>query len=261
MTDNGVPRISILTPVDDELLDPRARYLALSNQTLPGDEYEVLVLDSSHCTQHQSAFIQFRDEGLLGSNVTFHLTERGGRALALNRGMDLAKSKVIAFLGDDCLAPLNFAETHLRFHQEHPAKESVAISCALVPEEFRTPFVEWLEKSGRLWGVPHTADMNTIAPNFFYAANASVKRELLESAGRWDERFPHHAWDDFEYGERLRAVGMQAEFLPGAAVQHIHKLDLPGRENAMRLAGIAARVYETIHPSKHARSRSLNRGE
>jgi len=261
MTAKGVPRISILVAVDDELLDPRAWYLALNNQTLPASDYEVLVLDSSHFTGHQSAFNQFRDEGLLGSHISFHRTKRGGRALALNQGIELAGSNVIVFLGDDCLVPLNFAEAHLRFHEQNPAKESVAIGCALVPEEFRTHSVEWLEESGRQWGVPHRADMVTVPPEFFYAANASVKRELLELAGRWDERFPHHAWDDFEYGERLRAVGMRAEFLPDAPVQHIHRVDLPDREKSMRLAGVAARVYETIHPGGHRRSRSLKRGE
>ena len=54
---------------------------------------------------------------------------------------------------------------------------------------------------------------------------------------------------------------MKAEFLRDAPVQHIHRVDLPDREKSMRLAGVAARVYETIHPGGRRRSRSLNRGE
>jgi GT2 family glycosyltransferase len=74
----------------------------------------------------------------------------------------------------------------------------------------------WLEESGQLFGVPFRADMAEVPEDFFLAGNASVKRELLTRAGRFDERYSLHAGDDFEFGKRLRAAGMRAQFVPDA---------------------------------------------
>lgn len=243
--------ISVVSAVDDTLLEPPAWFQALANQTLDAEAYEVLIVDSSHNTTHQVDFEKYTQSARGKGNVSYHRIEKGGRARALNYAMDLATADVIVFLGDDCQAPLGFVEAHLQFHQTHPAIEAVAVSSALFPSELRTPFSDWLEKSGQLFGVPFHPGMTTIADNFFYAANSSVKRALLDRTGRFDERFAGHAWDDFEFGERLRAAGMKSEFLAEASVLHMHRIDLPDREEAMRVAGAAARVYAEIHPGAH----------
>lgn len=62
--------------------------------------------------------------------------------------------------------------------------------------------------------------------NFFYVGNASVKRHFLREAGRLDERFQYHAWDDFELGQRLIKLGMKASFIPQAAAEHMHAISL-----------------------------------
>jgi GT2 family glycosyltransferase len=240
------------------LVDGPAWFQSLANQTLPADSYEVLIVDSSHTTSHGADFHDFNQTGRASGNISYHRIERGGRARALNYGLNLASADVIVFLGDDCQVPPNFAEAHLRFHQTHPAIESVAAGSALFPSELRTPFSDWLEKSGRLFGEPFHADMTAISDNFFYAANASVKRAMLDRAGRFDERFTDHAWDDFEFGERLRAAGMKSEFLAEASVLHMHRIELPDREEAMRLAGAAARVYGQIHPGPHPWTKSVD---
>ena len=257
---NGTTKkqLSIVIAVDDSLIDSPAWFRALSNQTLPTDAYEVFIVDSSHTTTHQAEYEKYRESEHATDNISYHRIEKGGRPLSLNYGLDLASADVIVFLGDDCEAPPNFAEAHLRFHQTHPAVEAVAIGSALFPSHLRTPFSVWLEQSGRLWGVPMDKNMTTIADHFFYAANSSAKRALLERAGRLEERFAHHAWDDFEFGERLRAAGMRSEFLPEASVLHMHWIDLPGREAMMRLAGAAARVYREVHPGSYPWSRSVD---
>lgn len=242
---------SVICAVDENLLDGPAWYRALSNQTLPSEAYEVIISDSSHTT-HREEFDRHRQQPGFRGNIRYHRTERGGRALALNRALDLASADVIVFLGDDCQVQPNFVETHLRFHETHPASEAVGIGLALIPPELRTPFSNWLEKSGQLFGVPFDAAMTTIQSNFFYAANASLKRTLLDRAGRFDERFADHAWDDFEFGERLHAAGMHAELLPDATVWHMHRIDLRDRQRAMRIAGAASKVYAENHPGNHA---------
>ena len=242
---------SVVCAVDDHLPDIAAWYRALSAQSLPAEAYEVIISDSAHTTTHREEFERCRQQPGFRGNIRYHRTQRGGRALALNHALAMASADLIIFIGDDCQMEPDFVETHVRFHETHPAIEAVGVGMALFPPELRTPFSDWLEKSGHLFGVPFDPAMTTIAANFFYVANASVKRKLLDRAGRFDERFADHAWDDFEFGERLSAAGMHSELLADATVWHMHRMDLRERQRAMRLAGAAAKVYAEIHPGDH----------
>lgn len=245
-------RASIVCAVDDELLDPTRWFHVLYNQTIPRDEYEVLIIDAYHQTTHQEEFERYRREHDAKANVSYHRIPKGGRAKSFNHAIEMAGSNLIIFLGDDCLAPLDFVESHIRFHHEHPEASAVAIGPALFPSELRTPFTHWLEQSGRLWGVPFDGNLSPLPVDFFYVANASVKRELLEHAGHFDERFKAHAWDDFEFGQRLAAAGMKAELLPDSVVWHLHKIDLASRASAMLRAGVAAKTYFASRPNEVA---------
>ena len=248
------PSVSIVTSVNyagsarERLPDLRPWFRALCNQTLPAEVYEVIITDSRHGLDYGAALARFRAEEEVRAEISCHRTGRGGRARALNRALELAAGDLIIFLGDDFLPPPGFAEAHLRFHEEHKEAEAVGVSSAILPPEFRNPFAVWLEESGRLFGVPFRADMTEVPEDFFYVGNASVKRGLLERAGRFDERFAHHAWDDFEFGLRLRAAGMRAVFVPDARAAHVHSIDLGERERAVRDAGAAARTYIADHP-------------
>ncbi|PYS81246.1 MAG: hypothetical protein DMF67_17475 [Acidobacteria bacterium] len=247
-------RVSIVTAVNggdaayERLPNLQQWFQSVCNQTLPAELYEVIMVDAAHGTDYQAALTHFRAEAEVRADISCRRVERGGRALALNRALEFATGDLVIFLGDDIVPPPEFAEAHLRFHREHAEAEAIGIGSAIIPPAFRNPFSAWLEEGGQLFGVPFSADMTEVPEEFFYVANASVKRELLERAGRFDERFAHHAWDDFEFGLRLRAAGMRARFVPDARADHIHNIDLCGRESAVRDAGAAARAYITDHP-------------
>jgi GT2 family glycosyltransferase len=244
------PRVSIVSAVDDHPPDLNVWFEALSSQTLPAADYEVIVVDTTHQLDHDAALKEFNAKTNVRRNISCHRIARGGRARALNHALKLAKGGIVIFLGDDCLPSPEFAEAHVRFQEAHPEPESVGIGSAILPTEFRNPFSVWLEESGQLFGIPVRANMTDVPKTFFYVANASVKRELLEKAGRFDERFQHHAWDDYEFGQRLRAAGMKAQFVPGAPTIHFDMINLPYRERAMRMAGAAAKVYLINNPGK-----------
>ena len=242
-------RVSIVSAVDGQhLVDAQLWFSALNNQTLAADDYEVLLVDADHPPDYPAALTRFRAETEVRANISYHRTKPGGRPRALNRALELANGNLIIFLGNDFVAPSGFAEAHLRFHEAHPEVEAVGIGSAIIPGTLQTPISGWLEKSGRLFGVPFDVEMTEVPEHFFYAGNASVKRKLLEVVGRFDERFTQHAWDDFEFGQRLRAAGMKAHFVPDARADHAHRIDLRERERVLRHAGAAVKIHMIDYP-------------
>jgi GT2 family glycosyltransferase len=245
-------RVSIVSAVDEHLPNLQVWFQALCSQTLSLNRCEIIVIDATHETDYEGALKRFRAETEVRADIRCHRVQRGGRAQALNRALELATGDLIIFLGDDCLPPPGFAEAHLQFHESYPEAEAVGVGSAILAPEYRTPFSVWLEESGQLFGVPFSAEMTQVPEDFFYVGNSSVKRKLLDRAGRFNERFAHHAWDDFEFGKRLRAAGMKAQFVADARVEHIHCIDLPERERIARQAGAAVRVYESLYPENHS---------
>ncbi len=253
-------RASILSAVHQCRASQLSWLRAISSQTIPAHEFEVIVVDASGEGTYQEGLRCFGAGTATPDNISFHIIERGGRARSLNRALDLARSDLIIFLADDFVVSSDFVAAHLRFHEAHPAPEAVGIGAGLLSPEFSTPFSTWLEETGKFFGVPFRPDMTEIPESFFYVGNASVKRELVDRAGRFNELFAYHAGDDFEFGQRLRAAGMRARYVPEAKADHPHPIDLTERELAMHQLGESARAM-TARNGNHAwlsKARSLS---
>jgi GT2 family glycosyltransferase len=242
-----MPRISFLIAIDDHPPDLDGFFGALINQTLPPTDYEVVIIDATRSHGHAKAFERARARKDAGLRVHFEAIDRGGRAKAYNRGLELCRAPIILFFADDNLAAPQTAEAHLRFHEANPNLHQVGVGSMILPEKLRTHFTTWLERSGELFGVPFSDDMTSVPESFFYAGNASVKLEFLRAAGPFDENFRYHAWDDYELGLRMSKLGMQACFLPQAKAEHIHDISLAGRCRTMTRAGESAAVFERKH--------------
>jgi GT2 family glycosyltransferase len=208
------------------------------------DRFEVVLVDGYGVVDYERALAAVKHEFPDGPLIQYLRLDTPSRARALNAGLRRCRGRVVVFLGDDFFPPRDFVERHLEFHTHHPETEAVGIGTAPLVPEHRTPFTRWLEESGRLFGIPFRSDGSTEVPEqFFYVANASVKRCFLEQAGGFDERFVAPAWDDFEYGRRLARCGMRSYLVPGASAAHFHPITLAEREGAIHQAGQAARTY------------------
>src|SRR5439155_18926977 len=131
---------------------------AINSQTIPADEFEVLVVDASGESAYEDGLRSFCAGRATPTNFSYHCIERGGRARALNYALGLAQSDLVIFLADDFVVSPDFLAAHLRFHEEHQNAEAVGIGSGLVPPEFSTPFSIWLEETGKFFSVPFRAD-------------------------------------------------------------------------------------------------------
>jgi glycosyltransferase involved in cell wall biosynthesis len=242
--DTPTPEISVLSATDDHPPDPTNWFRGMAGQSMDPERFEVLLVDGHGVVDYEAALNAVQREFARRPLIHYLRVDTPSRARALNEGLRRCRGRLVLFLGDDFLAPPDFVRRHLEFHAQHPEAEAVGIGTAPLVPEHRTPFTRWLEESGRLFGIPFRSDGSTEVPEqFFYVANASVKRCFLEEAGDFDERFIAPAWDDFEYGRRLARCGMRSYLVPGACVAHFHPITLAERELATRQAGQAARTY------------------
>ena len=216
---------------------------SLLNQTLPPSDYEIILTDSCHVLDFRRQLDRARARKDPRLALRFEHVAKGGRATAINGGIKLARAPIILLFAHDAIATPETAEIHVRYHQENPDRHLVGAGSLLVPPALRTRFVSWLEQSGEMFGVSFTENMTSVPENFFYIAHCSIKRAFILEGGLFDENFPGHAWDDFELGCRLSALGMKSTYL-GVAAEHDHHITMRDRCGCMLEAGEGAAVYD-----------------
>lgn len=237
--EQNFPRATIVTALHEYRACEELWMQAVANQSLPSDQFEVIVIDAVGHPNYADLLSELK---LSGGNIIYKQIPRHGRARALNHALSLASSPIVIFVADDFVIDQSFVETHIQFHETHPEATTVAIGAAFITEELRTEFTDWLEETGRFFGIPFRKNMRHIPEDYFYVGNASVKRELLKRTGAFDEIFLYHAGDDFDFGQRLSRAGMKAEFLAEAHASHFHSVTLQDRAWAYRQLGENARA-------------------
>jgi GT2 family glycosyltransferase len=242
------PVVSVVSSVEREWAELADRFIgALENQqNVDVDRLEVIVVDG------------FGDDGLADRlavrlksydgplQLELLSTKKCGRAAAHNRGIERSKSDLILLLADDFIATPALVSAHLQLHQERPGEHVVGIGPGIFPPEWElSPYMHWLDHGGGLFGISFIGEnARPPPPGFFYGANTSIKRSLLEQAGPFDEDFPYDCADDSEMGVRLRKLGMRSVYLPEAIAHHWHEQDLEDGRIRGRLGGESAAILD-----------------
>jgi glycosyltransferase involved in cell wall biosynthesis len=206
----GAPRISVVMPTyrRPALL---ARCLhALLEQTLPGDAFEIVVVDDgcTDDTRDRCAELDALSRTGGGPGILY-LRPHGtrGPAAARNRGWHAARGTLIAFTDDDTIPDPDW----LRQGEAAMAQPSRVAAWGRV----HVPLPERLTDNAR-----NTAGLEDAV---FVTANAFVRRDALERVGGFDERY-RRAWreDTDLYFALLAAFAAPGSIVeaPGALVLH-----------------------------------------
>jgi GT2 family glycosyltransferase len=195
---------------------PLARLLAtLANQTVPRDDYEVIVVDDGSredVTPVVSAFAKAMQVSVLRQ-------ENSGVAVARQRGVERARGEIVIFLDDDMLAAEDFVAQHLAAHE---GRADRVVMGELLPDAklaemplFERYHAYQLEKAARRY-----AEAGTFAGHDVYTGNLSLPRALFFRAGGFD---PGFHLEDVELGVRLEKAG--AKFVFSREVASVHASD------------------------------------
>ncbi len=207
-------RASVVIPAYNAAATIRACLDALSHQTLPVNEYNIIVVDDG--SSDATAQIAEQVEG-----VQVVRMEHRGAAAARNRGAAAASGEILLFTDADCAPASDWAATLLAPFADL-AKNIVGAKGA-----YRTAQRERVARFVQLEYEEKYARLRRYALiDFIDTYSAAYRRAIfLENRG-FDESFPAASVEDQEFSFRLARQGYRMVFVPQAVVEHRHPASL-----------------------------------
>lgn len=212
MTEASAPAISVVIPTFNRLARLKQVLGALSKQSVDNGLFEVVVV-SDGSTDGTNEYLS----GDTPRPLVHAHQDNAGPGAARNRGVQLARGRLILFIDDDIVATPTLVRRHLGAHRD--SATTVVIGPMLDAPDFTySPWVAWeqamLDKQYR------AMRESVYAPTFrqFYTGNASVPRELFLEAGGFDTSFRRA--EDIELAYRLDQLGATFVFDETAMAHH-----------------------------------------
>lgn len=234
----GAPAFSVVIPARDAAAVIARTLDGLARQE-GAPSFEVIVVDdgSTDATPRLAA----------RAGVRVLSRPPRGPAAARNEGVRAARGERIALLGADTVPDTGWLAAHAAAHAGRSGPTAFVGHIDWHEDVAVTPFLRFVNERGPQFGFGLIPDPRDVAPHFFYSSNASLQRELLVRH-RFDERFTSAAWEDVELGMRMHESGIRLAYLPGAAVRHLHAIDLPAFLERQRRVGAAALTFRHVRP-------------
>jgi serine acetyltransferase/GT2 family glycosyltransferase len=213
----------------------------LDAQTLDPSRFEVIAIDdgSREDARQKLADVQTRHAHRIERQVN------AGAAVARQRGVDLARGRIIVFLDDDMQVAPDFLEKHLEKHDE---PDTVVLG-RLRPDAKLADMPLFERFYARVMARQNDELASGAAPvrgHNIYTGNVSMPRELFLRAGGFDPLF--RALEDEELGVRLEKIG--ARFVFANDAESVHGSDWTSMKKWMDRA-YRDGVYQTKLSKKH----------
>lgn len=225
-----LPLFSVIIPTchRNDLLGKCLDCLVPGVQTLPSEQYEVIVTDDGSQTTAQD---MIRDRYPW---VKWVPGSCRGPAANRNNGAKYAQGEWLAFVDDDCLPDPQWLEAF--------SQATVAQPSCLVFE-------------GRTYVDRPRQTLAEISPanelgGYLWSCNFAIQRQLFESIAGFDERFPYAAMEDVELRQRLVKLGYKFAFIKTASVCHPWRHR--GGWTELKQHQEATLIYLSIHPEEFA---------
>jgi GT2 family glycosyltransferase len=251
MTDapSGRGLLSVVTPTHRRAAHLKLLLDSLAAQTLGHDDFEVIVIDDA--SSDETPELLDRAVQKLPNLRYETLRVNSGPAQARNRGVELARGRVIVFLDDDVAAAPDLLAVHARFHEQRGDDLSALLGRVdWHPDLKITPFMRWLDSAGLQFAYDTWLEEGEVDRPYraFYMANISIPRRAILDAGGFDERFPFPAFEDYELGWRLVRGGVRMWYLPRARAFHTRSIDLRTFRRRMRMVARSSDILLAKHP-------------
>lgn len=236
--------VSVVIPTFNRCLSLRRTLHALAGQTLPAEQYEVIVsIDGSEDGTHEMVAqldVPYRLQGIRRRN--------GGRAAACNTGINAATGRLIVIMDDDIEPAPHCLEAHAAAHSATaPVGVMGAVPVKLEPDS--APVAAYVRKNfdDHLARVAEPHHLFRLRD--FSTQNFSIRRELLLQVGAFDESlFRVYGNEDLELSVRLRRAGVRLVYEPRALAYQYYTKDFAGLAHDNIAKGRTAVLFALKHP-------------
>jgi len=229
---NERPKYKISVIICTYREEPDCKYVlqSVADQTMPQQDYEVLVVDNSADSKISISInraIQEVNDSYTTNNLHLISCPIIGLSFARNAGISEAKGEILLFLDDDVIVQRDLLEQYWRAYSEHPDAGVIGGHIILnIPRNLKIP---WKKGWERYWS--HFITRYSCYTNvenwweFPWGANWSAKRSALLQIGGFRGLFGRRG-DNFNGGEEIIAassiqnLGSKIAILPNAVVFH-----------------------------------------
>jgi glycosyltransferase involved in cell wall biosynthesis len=208
--------LSVVVPVRDAGSTLREVLTAIRASELPRDSYEIIVVDDASADSSVGIAARYADTVVKLSG------RESGPAYARNRGVELARGDVIAFVDSDVVVRPDTLPRMLATLVERPDLDAISASHDELPEasNFSSQYWNHLLRFGEQ---RHSGRCAQFAPGC-----GAVRRGAFLTVGMYDEwRFATACLENVELGERLLAGGNGVLLSSELKVTHLKQWNLP----------------------------------
>jgi glycosyltransferase involved in cell wall biosynthesis len=204
--------LSIVVPSRNTVSTLRAVLAAIRASDLPKDQYELIVVDDASQDASPTVAARYADTVIRLRGIPL------GRPYACNRGAELAKGEIVAFVDPEVLVRQDTLRRMVSIFAEQPSIDAISASHDDAPAAQN--FVS------QYWNLLlHFGDQRYAGPGGDVGSGCSaVRRSVLMRTGMYDEwRFDTGSLEGLELGQRLESQGSKVVVSRTLQVTHLKR--------------------------------------
>jgi cellulose synthase/poly-beta-1,6-N-acetylglucosamine synthase-like glycosyltransferase len=239
------PRISVIVPTFNRAGMLEAALESLTNQSVPQNQYEVIVVDDGSTDTTSEVCKRFWS----CMNLKYARIENSGISAAKSVGVAASSSPLLLFFDDDDIADQQLLQEHIKTHRANP-QEGVAVLgyTTWAPTLAVTPVMEYVTGIGHfLFAYTDLEDGQILDFTYFWGGRSSCKRTLLAKHGVFNQQF-RYIIEDIELGYRLSKFGLKVVFNRHAVSYMTRPITFDEFCRRCERQGKALFLFSRLHP-------------
>jgi glycosyltransferase involved in cell wall biosynthesis len=250
MSTSPTPRLSVVIATYNRLPLITRLVSQLAGQTLPPDQFEVVVVDDGSKEPVREPLLA---QAKVPYTLRVEVQQNAGAAAARHRGVLAARGEVVLVTDDDMQVAPDFLERHL---DHHPPGSRHVVLGRIRPDPAvgdMPLFERWYAYLNNRMAEELSAPGARAHGNHLYTGNVSFRREDYVGVGGFDKSLGQS--EDVELGVRLEKAGCTFVFAKDAYV--LHGSDHVSFEKWMKRANRYG-MFDTQVARKHPDVRGVN---